>query len=183
MNRPVSRWLIPAVLSVTLGVGGCGFWIPKTDIPGAYEPRAACAEEMFYAKVSAASNREPNFDEKRQFKDHQMDEKVFKCLRDHPEIEQTTRYSEFRFGARCPEGSTPGEVRALLDEPLEQTTDPGLMKMKAKVHWAQISTTAKEAWTYPLGWVLYFDDKGVTDMIRRVDPHLLSHRVAEGGIG
>ena len=169
MNRPVSRWLIPAVLSVTLGVGGCGFWIPKTDIPERMG-RGPRAEEMFYAKVSAASNREPNFDEKRQFKD-QMDEKVFKYLRDHPEIEQTTRYSEFRFWRQVSEGSTPGEVRALLDEPLEQTTDPALMKMKAKVHWAQISTKAKEAWTYPLGWVLYFDDKGVTDMIRRVDPH------------
>ncbi|HET6368182.1 MAG TPA: hypothetical protein VFG27_13185, partial [Pseudomonadales bacterium] len=87
--------------------------------------------------------------------------------------EQTTRYSEFRFWRQVAEGSTPSEVRALLDEPLEQTSDPALMKMKAKAHWAQISIKAKEAWTYPLGWVLYFDDKGVVDMIRRTPPQFL----------
>ena len=76
MNRPVSRWVIPAVLSVTLGVGGCGFWIPKTDIPERMG-RGPRAEEMFYDKVSATSGREPNIDEKRQWKD-QMDERVFK---------------------------------------------------------------------------------------------------------
>jgi hypothetical protein len=47
------------------------------------------------------------------------------------------------------------------------------MKMKAKAHWTQISSKAKEAWTYPLGWVLFFDDKGVVEMIRRTPPQFL----------
>jgi hypothetical protein len=170
MNSSISRWLTLASFAVALGLGGCS--TAGSDVPERMG-RGPRAEEMFYAKISAASAREPNFDEKRQWKD-QMDEKVFKFLREHPEMEQTTRYSEFRFWRQVAEGSTPSEVRVLLDEPLEQTTDPALMKMKAKAHWTQISNKAKEAWTYPLGWVLYFDDNGVVDMIRRTQPGFLN---------
>ena len=34
----------------------------------------------------------------------------------------------------------------------------------------KIRATAKEAWVYPLGWVIFFDDKGVVDTLRRVSP-------------
>jgi hypothetical protein len=169
MKVTVYRLLALASVAAALGVGGCG--LATTEVPERMG-RGPRAEEMFYAKISAASAREPNFDEKRQWKD-QIDDRVFKYLREHPEMEQTTRYSEFRFWRQVAEGSTPGEVRVLLDEPLEQTADPALMSMKAKAHWAQISTKAKEAWTYPLGWVLFFDDKGVVDMIRRTQPQFL----------
>jgi len=37
----------------------------------------------------------------------------------------------------------------------------------AKVHWQDLRVKAKEAWLYPLGWILYFDDKGVVAMLRR----------------
>jgi hypothetical protein len=37
-------------------------------------------------------------------------------------------------------------------------------------HWQAVRTTAKEAWVYPLGWVVFFDDKGVVDLLRRVSP-------------
>jgi len=171
MNQAGLRGLALVSLTVALGVGGCGLFASKSEVPERMG-RGPRAEEMFYAKISASSDREPNFDEKRQWKD-QMDERVFKYLRDHPEMEQTTRYSEFRFWLQVSEGSTPSEVRALLDEPLEQTIDPALMKMKAKTHWTQISSKAKEAWTYPLGWVLFFDDKGVVEMIRRTPPQFL----------
>ena len=60
----------------------------------------------------------------------------------------------------------------LLGEPRERTIDPALMGSLGEQHWAGASaTTAKEAWVYPLGWVVYFDDKGeVVDMLRRVSP-------------
>ena len=32
--------------------------------------------------------------------------------------------------------------------------------------WTQVQTKAKEAWVYPLGWVLYMDDTAVVSMIR-----------------
>src|SRR5688572_17141964 len=167
MKAMVSRVLALASLAATLGVGGCGT-LATSDIPERMG-RGPRAEEMFYAKISATSGREPNFDEKRQWKD-QMDERVFKYLREHPEMEQTTRYSDFRFWRQVSEGSTPAEVRTLLDEPYEQTIDPARMGALAKQQWPDVRTKAKEAWLYPLGWILYFDDKGVVSMLRRPQP-------------
>ena len=58
-------------------------------------------------------------------------------------------------------------MRVLLDDPLEQTIDPARMGALAKGQWAgTMRDKAKEAWVYPLGWILYFDDKGVVTMLR-----------------
>jgi hypothetical protein len=131
--------------------------------------RGPNAEEFFIQQSVAANGRAPSFDEKRVWQD-QMDEKVFKYLREHPELESTSRYSEFRFWRQVAPGSTPGEVKVLLGEPREQTVDPALMASLGEQHWIAVRATAKEAWVYPLGWVVYFDDKGVVDMLRRVSP-------------
>jgi len=157
-----TRWAILAVAG--LGAAGC-LTRPPAEVPE-YVGRGPRAEEMFFARVAQRSDREPSFDEKRQFKDV-MDERVYKYLRDHPEVEQQARYSEFRFWRQVSEGSTPGEVRALLDEPLERSIDPARMGAMAKVHWPDLRNKAKEVWLYPLGWMLYFDDKGVVAMLRR----------------
>lgn len=158
----VTRWAILAFAG--LGAAGC-LSRPPAEVPE-YIGRGPRAEEMFFARVAQRSDREPSFDEKRQFKDV-MDERVYKYLRDHPEVEQQARYSEFRFWRQVSEGSTPGEVRALLDEPLERSIDPARMGAMAKVHWPDLRNKAKEVWLYPLGWMLYFDDKGVVAMLRR----------------
>ena len=122
---------------------------------------------MFYARIAQRSDREPNFDERRQFKD-QMDERVFKYLREHPEIEQKVALQRVPLLAPGERGQPRGEVRVLLDEPVEQTIDPALMGALAKAAVAgDVRDKAKEAWVYPLGWVLYFDDKGVVSMLRR----------------
>ena len=131
--------------------------------------RGPNAEEFFIMQSFAVNGRGPNFDEKRVWQD-QMDEKVFKYLREHPELENTSRYSEFRFWRQVTTGSTPGEVKVLLGEPRERTIDPALMASLGEQHWQAVRTTAKEAWVYPLGWVVFFDDKGVVDLLRRVSP-------------
>jgi hypothetical protein len=131
--------------------------------------RGPNAEEFFIMQSYAVNGRGPNFDEKRVWQD-QMDEKVFKYLREHPELENTSRYSEFRFWRQVTNGSTPGEVKILLGEPRERTIDPALMASLGEQHWQAVRTTAREAWVYPLGWVVFFDDKGVVDLLRRVSP-------------
>jgi hypothetical protein len=132
--------------------------------------RGPSAEEFFIQQSVAANGRPPSFDEKRVWQD-QMDEKVFRYLREHPELESTSRYSEFRFWRQVAPGSTPGEVKVLLGEPREQTIDQALMGVLGERHWVALRATAKEAWVYPLGWVVYFDDKGVVvDMLRKVSP-------------
>ncbi|HEY7251547.1 MAG TPA: hypothetical protein VIG37_13710 [Methylomirabilota bacterium] len=131
--------------------------------------RGPNAEEFFVQQSYATNGRPPSFDEKRIWQD-QMDEKVKKYLRDHPEIEDTARYTEFRFWRQVAPGSTPGEVKVLLGDPREQTIDPDMMAFLGEQHWVAVRSTAKEAWVYPLGWIVFFDDKGVVDMLRRVSP-------------
>jgi hypothetical protein len=131
--------------------------------------RGPNAEEFFVQQSYATNGRPPSFDEKRIWQD-QMDEKVKKYLREHPEIENTARYTEFRFWRQVAPGSTPGEVKVLLGEPREQTIDPDMMAFFGEQHWVAMRATAKEAWVYPLGWVVFFDDTGVVDMLRRVSP-------------
>src|SRR4026208_219408 len=110
------------------------------------------AEEFFIQQSYAVNGRGPSFDEKRVWQD-QMDEKVFRYLREHPELENTSRYSEFRFWRQLTNGSTPGEVKVLLGEPRERTIDPALMAALGEHHGTTVRPIAKEAWVYPLGWV------------------------------
>ena len=154
-----------AVAALGLLVGACLTPPPVLE----RTTRGPNAEEFFDQQSYATNGRPPSFDEKRIWQD-QMDEKVKKYLRDHPEIEDTSRYTEFRFWRQVAPGSTPGEVKVLLGDPREQTIDPDMMAFYGEQHWVAVRSTAKEAWVYPRGWVVFFDDKGVVDMLRRVSP-------------
>jgi hypothetical protein len=127
------------------------------------------AKELFVARSLLAYGRSPNFDEMRRWQD-QVDERVFRYLRDHPEVEQSERYSDFRFFRQVTPGSTRGEVRTLLEEPDERTIDSALMAVLAGGHWTAIQGRAKEAWVYPGGWVLFFNDTVVVEITRRGSP-------------
>jgi hypothetical protein len=154
-----------ALAALGLVVGACVTPPPVLERTA----RGPNAEEFFVQQSYATNGRPPNFDEKRIWQD-QMDEKVKKYLREHPELESTARYTEFRFWRQVAPGSTPGEVKVLLGEPREQTIDPDMMASLGEQHWVSVRATAKEAWVYPLGWVVFFDDDGVVDMLRRVSP-------------
>ncbi len=127
--------------------------------------RGPIAQEIQIARSFAANGRDMGWDEKRHYEE-QLEEKVFKYLREHPEFPNETRYSTFRFWRQVSVGSTKEEVKVLLDDPDERTIDPALMASLARRHWSQVQGKAKEAWVYPLGWVLYLDDKAVVSMIR-----------------
>ncbi len=129
--------------------------------------RGPQAQEFLIARSYETNGRAPNFEEKKHW-DDEIDDRIAKYLREHPELQQTTRFSDFRFWKHVSPGSTPAEVRVLLEEPQEQTIDPAQMAVLAEQHWPEIRQKAKEAWVYPYGWVLYFDDKGVVDMVRRL---------------
>lgn len=149
------------VMAVGLLAGACASAPPVTE----NTTRGPMAAEMHLVRSLNANGREPGWDEKRQFQD-QLEERVFKYLREHPEIENDTRYSSFRFWRQVSIGSTKEEVRILLEEPDQRTIDPALMASLSRRHWSQVQGKAKEAWVYPLGWVLYLDDKAVVSMIR-----------------
>ena len=160
MTRPTPRragWLLLALLAT-----GCLLAAEVVERVG-QGPRA---QDMFFYRAYMSNGREPNFDERRKWEDA-MDERISRYMRTNPEIEQATRYSDFRFWRQVVVGSTRAEVRILLEEPDEQSADPALMAALAQQHWPMIQRRAKEAWVYPPGWVLYFDDKAVVDITRK----------------
>lgn len=122
--------------------------------------------DVFTARTVAVNGRTPTFDERR-FWDNQMDLRIAKYMREHPELEQSPRYMEFRFWRQVVPGMTKDEVRILLDQPEERTIDPALMAMLAERHWPEFERRAKEAWEY-YGWAIYFDDTEVVGMARRL---------------
>jgi hypothetical protein len=129
--------------------------------------RGPSAEELFVTRSYAVNGRSPSFEEKRTW-EAETEDRVFKYLRDHPELQQTTRYSDFRFWWQVTNGNTPAEVRVLLEEPPERTIDPARMAALADKQWSALESKATEAWVYPSAWVIFFDDASVVAVVRRV---------------
>jgi len=153
-------------LVVSAAVLAAGCYTGKLDRTE-LTPKGPTAEELYLAKSYAINGRAPTFGEKRRW-ESEVEERVYKYLREHPELEQTTRYSDFRFWWQATTGSTPDEVRVLLEEPGEQTIDPVQMATLAGRQWSEIEGKAKEAWFYPPAWVIYFDDTSVVAIVHKV---------------
>jgi hypothetical protein len=153
----------PVTLAAALMLVGCA--VPDIVERPAQGPNA---QEFFLARSYQVNGRSPSFDERRVWEDR-LDDRIFRYLREHPEIQQSTRYSDFRFWRQVSAGSTPEEVRLLLEEPEERSIDPARLAVLAQQHWSSIQAKVKEGWVYSLtGWVIFFDDKGVVEMVRRV---------------
>jgi hypothetical protein len=155
----------PRALLVFVGLWGaaCAHQMERVELT----TQGPTAEDLLNSRSYAINGRAPSFDEKRQWQG-QMEDNVYGYLRQHPELEQTTRYTVFRFSWQVTKGSTPEEVRLLLDEPQEKTVDPARMAALAEQHWPDLDSKAKEAWVYEKAWVVYFDDDAVIAMVHRV---------------
>ena len=129
--------------------------------------RGPSAEELMLVRSVVTNGRTPNFEEKRHW-ERAVEERVYTYLRDHPELQQTARYTEFRFLWQVAPGSTAAEVRVLLEEPQERTVDPARMAALAERHWSEMRAKVKEAWIYEPAWAIYFDDAGVVAIVHRV---------------
>jgi hypothetical protein len=127
------------------------------------------AEDLFQQRSLAINGRAPSFFEKRRW-EAEVEERVYAYLRQHPELEQTSRYLDFRFWWQVTTGSTPAEVLVLLQEPAEQTVDPARMAALAERQWPEIQGKVREAWLYAPRWVIYFDETSVVAIVQRVSP-------------
>lgn len=151
------------VALAVLAVAGCASPLETVDRVG----RGPRSEELFLARSFAAAGRQPTFDERRMWEDR-TDERLSRYLREHREVEQTPRYTDVKFWRQVGAGATRDEVRALLEDPEEQTIDPALMGALAERHWGAIGPKAREAWVYPMGWVIFFDEAGAAvEFVRR----------------
>ena len=70
-----------------------------------------------------------------------------------------------RFQRSVVVGMQKDEVVLLLEQPDTMTSDEAAMRNAAGRFWEPIGRHAKEMWTYPSGWRLYFDGDRLVDVI------------------
>lgn len=162
MMTTVPRFIRFLVIALGLLAAGCAVDMQKFE----QTTQGPTGLDVLTARSQALNGRDPSFDERRLW-ENQTDTRIAKYLRDHPELEQTPRYMEIRFWRQVAPGAPREEVEVLLDEPQERTIDPALMAVLAERHWDDLGPRVSEAWLY-YGWAIYFDDKEVVGMVRRV---------------
>jgi hypothetical protein len=161
MMKPVR--LLLSVFAIALACAGCAAdRFEKVD----QTSQGPTGIDVLTARSQVMNGRDPSFDEKRIW-ETRADMRIAKYLRDHPELEQSPRYMDVRFWRQVSAGAPRVEVEALLEEPQELTIDPALMAVLAERHWDDFGRRATEAWVY-YGWAIFFDDKEVIGMVRRV---------------
>jgi hypothetical protein len=158
-------WRLAAVLLAAVAAGCAA---PPEPVV-VRSPSGPTAREVFTVRAWELAGREPSFEERRLWEE-QLDLRVGQYLRDHPELEQSPRYADFRMLRQVTLGSRREEVRVLLEAPRERTRDPERLAALAAPHWEAIRGRATEAWVYPAGWVLFFDDAALVDILRRSGP-------------
>jgi hypothetical protein len=107
--------------------------------------------------------RLPTFDETLAFR-AALDDRVAAYLSRRPDLSTSTRASQFTFHRRAAVGMTGDEVTLLLGAPSIRTDDGARMATAAGQFWPAVGEHAREMWTYPGGWSLYFDGDSLVDI-------------------
>ena len=151
-----------AIVLVALHVAGCAppFWRKPT---AQRTTEGLSAEQMFTYRVLLQNGREPNFEERRTWRDD-IDERISAYLREHPEAANSFDVTKFQFLRQASVGMTKQQVQILLGSPEGATTDVAQIEKIARGYWPQIKEKATEAWAYPLGWNLYFAGDRLIDI-------------------
>jgi hypothetical protein len=158
MLGPVIRRLVAVPLAV-VALAACGSMAPLEQ----RTTHGPSAEEFFILRTMQLNGREPTFDERRYWED-QLDDRIGKYLRAHPEAANSLDVSTFRFYRRAAVGMSKEQIAILLGSPQSTTTDSAEVQKLARKYWPEMKDRAKEAWVYPLGWQLFFADDRVVDI-------------------
>jgi hypothetical protein len=122
------------------------------------------AEEVWMARFVKGYDRLPTFDEKVTWKEG-LETRILTFLSKRPDIATSPRSRQLRFERSVVVGMQKDEVVLLLDQPDASTSDATAMRAGAGRFWAPIGAHAKEMWTYPPGWRLYFEGDRLVDMV------------------
>lgn len=150
---------VTVLILAGLWLGGCATTteLRTTDGP--------TAEDVWKERFRAVNGRSPGFTEKQTF-DDQMDVRVREFLAKNPQVANSLRVSNLRFLRQTTVGMTKDEIKLLLGMPQGVTDNPAQMESLARKFWPLVKPQAKEAWSYPGGWTLYFDGDTLTDVTR-----------------
>jgi hypothetical protein len=159
----LSRVRQPRVaLVLLLLVAGCSVLVPTIDQRTTQGPTAT---EFWTVRTMQQTGRAPSFEEKRHF-DDEMDGRIGRYLRENQEAANSLTLMSFRSLRQVTVGMDKEQVEILLGAPIATTRDAAQMQNFARRHWPEIRDKAKadEAWSYPLGWVVYFAKSRVVDI-------------------
>jgi len=145
------------VVLASLLLGGCAFTLDQRVAEG---PEAT---RIWQLRVARAMGRWPSFEEKQRFQD-ELEQTVSAYLTNHPGVASSSRAANLRFWRRASVGMTKEEVLLLLGRPDQTTADPARMEAAARRFWPEVKKRAKEMWSYPDGWSLYFDGDELVDL-------------------
>ena len=157
--QPARRWLPVVVLFAAGALAGCAKF---GEVQRATQ--GPTADEVWVARFLLGYGRLPTFDEKVAWKDG-IEARILAYLSRRPEVATSPRASQFRFQRGVMVGMQKDEVVLLLEQPDTVTSDEAAMRAAAGRFWEPIGRHAKEMWTYPPGWRLYFDGDRLVDVI------------------
>jgi len=153
------RWLPLLLLFAAGAVSSCA--------SGGAVQRATqgpAADDVWVARFVQGYGRLPTFDEEIAWKEG-LESRVLAYLSRRPEVATSPRASRLRFQRSVVVGMQKDEVVLLLEQPDTMTSDEAKMRAAAGRFWEPIGRHAKEMWTYPSGWHLYFDGDRLVDVI------------------
>jgi len=153
------RWLPLLVLFAAGAVSGCasGGGVQRAT-------QGPAADDVWVARFVQGYGRLPTFDEQVAWKEG-LESRIQAYFSRRPEIATSPRASQLRFQRRVMVGMQKDEVALLLEQPDRVTSDEAAMRAAAGRFWEPIGRHAKEMWTYPSGWRLYFDGDRLVDVI------------------
>jgi hypothetical protein len=129
--------------------------------------RGPTAQQLWLYRALAQTGREPTFEERNHW-DSQLEARISAYLRQHPEAANSLDVSAFRFDRQVAVGMAREQVVILLGAPAATTTDRKEMERLARRFWPELQANVTEAWTYPLGWQVYFAGARLIDITRYI---------------
>jgi len=143
-------------------LAGCALATTGEDLQRA--TRGPTADEVWLARFLQGYGRLPTFDERSAWKEG-FESRILTYLSRRPEVATSLRASQLRSQRVAVVGMQKDEVIVLLEQPDAVTSDQAAMRAAAGRFWPPIDKHAKEGWTYPNGWQLYFDGDQLADVI------------------
>lgn len=90
--------------------------------------------------------------------------RILRYFSQRPDVATSARASQIRFQRTAVVGMSKEEVLLVLEQADSVTSDAATMSTAAGSFWPSISKQAKEMWTYPPAWRLYFDGDRLVDV-------------------
>jgi hypothetical protein len=161
-GRVGRRWLLGLVLLAGCALAACATTFLGGDLQRA--TRGPSADEVWLARFLQGYGRLPTFDERTAWKEG-FESRILTYLSRRPEVATSLRASQLRTQRVPVVGMQKDDVIVLLEQPDTVTSDQAAMRAAAGRFWPPIEKHAKEMWTYPNGWQLYFDGDQLADVI------------------